>query len=602
LLAAAIAVLLSGSTSTTATAAQKFIPFDQIRKGMRGHGLTVFEGTRPEEFPVEVIGLLPDIAPRRNLFLVRLSGERVERSGVAAGMSGSPIYLDGSLAGALSYTWGFSREPVAAVTPIHEMLDLLGEEATRSTALPAAGNTADRLRSLAVADEILQFFDRYFERIGRPAAASSVPLPALPVPLAVSGIDLAGHPALARAWERNGFLPIPAAPIAAAAGPAEPSGETAELVPGAAVAVKLVRGDLDISGVGTVTHIEGDRVLAFGHPLMNLGSTDLPMALAEVQTIIPSLNTSFKFATPLEEVGSFRQDRTAGLAGISGRQPEMVPVRLEIDLPENRSLEFRFEVVKTPYLSPYLLYGALNGILSSVWKEFGEATVEIQEGSTFLLLGMEENVSLQNLFAGPASPYIASATIAFIYHILMSNEYQPAQIAGINLRLRYAEEPRVARIDRIWLDRGTVRPGETVNLSVALRPFRQEDQTRTLGIEIPEEIRPGRLLLQVGDGMQMSRREMSIPISPPRDLEQLIFLINHLRTNDKIYVLLTREGAETIIRGERFSLLPPSRASILLEPQVNEDLLHIREQRITEDSIDTPYVISGHRSLVLEVR
>ncbi|MBI4161107.1 MAG: hypothetical protein HY509_01515 [Acidobacteria bacterium] len=587
-------LLLAGVSSTGA--AQKFLAFDQVRKGMRGYGLSVFEGTRVEEFPAEVIGLLPNIAPGRNLFLVRLSGERAEAVGVPAGMSGSPIYLEGALAGAIAYTWGFAREPVAGVTPIHEMLDLLEGSPRAGAALHPAGESGALLRTLLEPDRLPAFFSGYFDPL-----PAGMPFPALPVPLAGAGIDLAGNPALARPLERIGLVPAPiTAGAAPAASPAAlPSGGS--LKPGSAVAVKLIRGDLELSAVGTATHVEGDRVLAFGHPLLNLGAVDLPMALAEVQTVLPSFAGSLKFANPRQEIGRFQQDRMPGLAGQTGREPELLPVRLEMELPGGRSREFRFELVRTPYLSPYLLYLGLNSILSSAWRDFGEATVEILEGSTFLLPGLPENVSLRNRFSGPTSPLIASATVAFLYHILMSNEYEPARIAGVNLRLRYAAEPRVARIDRVWLDRGAVRPGESVNLNVGLRPYRLGEIIRTLEIRIPEEVRPGRLRLQVGDSLQITRGERSGEILLPRDLDQLVLLINHLRTNDRVYVLLSREGQETVIRGERLSGLPPSRASILLEPRRDENLLSLREQRILEDSIETDFVIQGRRSLFLDV-
>lgn len=602
-----VLVFLAACPSPPGWTAQKFFPFDKIEKGLRGHGLTVFEGTRVEEFPVEVIGILPNIAPRRNLFLIRLQGEKAARWGVASGMSGSPIYLDGSLAGALSYTWNFSKEPVAAVTPIHEMLDLLGEFPERKAASLPPASTESQIKLLFRPERLVDYFNRYLERTRPLSLPGGFPLGNLAIPIAFSGIEPAAIPGLPEQFERSGFLPLPASTgsisrILAPPGGAVPAGGTNELQPGSAVAVKLIRGDVEVSAVGTVTHVDGDQVLAFGHPFLNLGSTDLPMALAEVQTLLSSYSSSFKFATPLQDVGSIHQDRMAGLAGRIGQEPAMLPVRLEIELPGDRTQEYRFEVVETPYLSPYLMYIALNGILSSAWKEFGEATVEIQEGSTFLLAGNRENVTLRNLFAGPTSPYTASATIAFIYHVLMGNEFEPVKVSGINLRLRYVEEPRIARIDRIWCDRDTVRAGETVSLSVAMRPYREPGVTRTLEIQIPEETRPGKLLLQVGNGLSMSRREHSAPEMVPRNLDQLILLINHLRTNDKVYVLLTREEGETVIRGERFSHLPLSRASVLLKAQVNEDHLYTTKRRILEDSIDTPYVIYGNRSLILEVR
>ncbi|MEE9226176.1 MAG: hypothetical protein V3U66_00400, partial [Acidobacteriota bacterium] len=545
----------------------------------------------------EFIGLLADITPKRNMFLVRIDGEAIQKLGVAAGMSGSPVYLNGSLAGALAYSWSFSKQPIAGITPIGEMLDLLAPDASRAAAANPAPVPATDWNRLFSPEGILDFFDRYLSSRHARSTGRAVPLRSLPIPLTVSGLQLGAIPALQEELRMAGFLPIPAAG-GAAAGNDTPA---PKLEPGSAVAVKLIRGDVQVSALGTVTYTEGDRVLAFGHPFLNLGPTDLPMAAAEVQTIIPSLATSFKFGNPLEEVGVFEQDRTAGIAGRLGSVADLIPVRLDLTLPGGRVREYRFELIRTGYLTPYLLYMVLNGILNTEGRGFADPTVDIQEGSTILLQG-QENIVLKNRFSGPISPYISAALPAFILHILMANEYEPAEISGINLRLRYDQEPHFARIERIWCDRGTVRPGESVTLSVALRPFREAGYTRTLEIEIPEEEPPGRILLQVGNGLELSHRDYGSRDSPPRDLPQLIRLINHLRSNDKVYVFLTRPGRETVIRGERFSHLPPSKASLLLEPQINEDILFLPERRILEDAIETDHVITGHRSLVLVVR
>ena len=367
---------------------------------------------------------------------------------------------------------------------------------------------------------------------------------------------------------RAGLVPVQAG----VAGKGQETEDT--LVPGAAVAVKLVKGDVEISAVGTVTYRDGDRLLAFGHPLLNLGPTSMPIAGAVVHALLPSLSSSFKIASPASgEIGSIQQDRVVAIAGSTSAPARMIPVRVEMSGNTPKPQRFAFEVMEDSFLTPYLIYASLNGILSSAQKDYGEVSVRLQQGSVIKVAG-EEDINLNNLFAGDLAPFYTSGTVAYISQMILNNEYHPARISGINLLLEYSDSRLTARVERVWCGKDRVKPGEKVSLTISLQPYRGEEITRTFELTIPEELTPGKVMLQVGDGQTVSRKEEEgVPDLHPRDLPQLIWLINRIRPNDRLYVILTRPDNGIFFQGTRMPDLPPSKALVMIRPQTEGNFL-----------------------------
>jgi hypothetical protein len=581
--------------------AQPILPFSEVKPGMKGTGRTVFDGTRVEDFQVEVIGTLEKVAPQRNLILVRLSGGPLQTTGVLSGMSGSPVYLGDRLAGAIAYTWGFAKEPVAGVTPIQEMLALEEHERPASPSrargpLPPEAGPAG-LRFLRDPGPLPAHFASYFLRRGAAAAGAHGPAP-IGTPLLFTGFPKGTVDLLAPSLLPAGLVAVQggagARPAAAPAGPG--------LQPGSAVGIKLARGDVEIAAVCTVTHRERDRVLACGHPLLNLGPTDLIMTDATVNGLFPSLQESFKFASTGREIGAFRQDRATGLFGYLGQQARVIPVRVELQPEKGRSRRYAFDVVHDPFLGPYVLYAALNGILSSAEKDYGDLSVTYKAGSTLRVAG-EEDIALRNLFSGDLARLYASGTVAFLTQILLNNEYRPVTIEGLNLILGYSDERRTARVERAWVDRDRVRPGDTIQVSASLKPFRGPAVTRQINIRVPDEVPPGRLLLQVGDGLTLARTESEREDHDfsPRDLSQLVWLINRLRSNNTIYAVLTRGDNGILFQGERLPNLPPSVAQVMVRPQTRGNYLRLLYRGIAEETLETEYALSGYKQIAIEV-
>ncbi len=582
--------------------AQDIIPFSEIKVGMKGIGKTVFNGTKIEEFQAEVIGTLERVAPQKNLILVRLAGGPLATTGVLSGMSGSPIYFGDRLAGAVAYTWGFAREPVAGGTPIQEMLQVEEHELPGTSLVGARGAAAAfgaRPLSLLESPSLLPaHFAAYFDRF-LPSASAATPITPIATPLLFSGVSARAMDRLAPALQRAGLVPIQGG----STGKSPAGGAEAKIVPGAGVGMKLIRGDVEFAAICTVTYREKDRVMACGHPLLNLGPTDMIMTTAQVNGLFPSLQESFKFASAGEEVGAFKQDRSTGVFGYIGRRPRLIPVRLELQPLMGKPRHYAFDIVEDPFLAPYLLYAALNGVLSSEEKDYGDVSLTYKEGSTIQVSG-EEDIELKNLFAGDQAVLYTSGTVAFITQLLLNNEYRPAHINGINLILGYADERRTAWVERAWVSKDHVRPGETVQVSAVLKPFRGPEVTRQLDIKIPEEVTPGRLVLQVGDGLTLARVEDQGEQDDdfhPKDLAQLIWLINHLRSNDKVYAVLSRSDNGILFQGQRLPNLPPSIAQVMVRPQNRGNYLRLWYRGVAEETLDTDYMLTGYKQLSLEV-
>jgi hypothetical protein len=562
--------------------------FDEVQAGMKGQGRTVFKGTEIETFEVEILGKLPNIGPDQNLILALCTGGPLAHTGVMAGMSGSPVVIDGKLIGAIAYSWGFTKDAIAGITPIEEMLAIPKRESDRrvTTATRVEPGGLERLNEPELLDTFFaSLFQRSMQRTG-------TPLPTM-VPLAVSGIRAdaltRGLPSLTAA----GFLPMQSGGGGGDPAPSPP------LEPGSAVGLKLVRGDIEMTATGTVTWTRDDEVLAFGHPLFGLGATDLPLTGATVQALLPSLEQSSKIATPLAEVGALRQDRTSGIYGRIGVSARMIPIRLKVSGSESERT-FSFDVADDPLLSPLLLYISLRGVLDSRERTFGNVSIRLREGSV-IKMASGVDVALDNLFSGPNAMTMGTAISAYILHLLMNNAWEQPQIAGVNLILDFDERPQTARIRRASLSRYRVHPGETVRVTVVLQPYRGAQRVLTRDVVIPPETPPGVLTLGVTGAMAAMQSESRGERAVPQTLDQLIRLINRLRRNDQLYIMATREDSGVMLEGSRLPSLPPSVARVLSRPRTRGNLTIVSRRAILEEMIDTDYLIEGAAKLRLEV-
>jgi hypothetical protein len=587
--------------------AAEILPLSEVWPGMTGKGRTVFEGTRIDEFDVQVIGVLENaVGPRQSLILARLTGGPLANTGVIAGMSGSPVYVDGKLMGAVSYGFPFSKETIAGITPIQEMIEATSTQTPRAASarmappLGAAGPRLplDRDAFVAALRRPLQVLYPDTTRLQSGAVPGGLPASGLsPLPLPMT---LAGFAPATFEWARGLFSGLGFAPFAglARSGMKEP---LPSLAPGGPVGVSLVEGDLDISVTGTITHIEGDRVYAFGHPFYNLGPTQFPMKKAYVYSVFPSLYQSWKIAAAGEPVGIIEQDRTTAIAGRVGPTPRLIPVTVSLDTSRGQKRSFSFRIVEDELFSPVLAFVSLLSVLQSNERAFGTSTISLHAR---LLLGGGREVRVEDLFTDEQPAIQAAALVAAPVAYLMSNDFQPVSVDRIEVEASSHETIQSASLQRVWLERSDrVRPGSSVPLRIQLRTYRGETLTETIPVVVPASAPAGNYTVLVADAAALTaieQREMRQQFMP-RDLDQLIRAINGLRRNNQIYARLLRADEGAIVSGEYLQSLPPSVLSVLGRSDESGGVIPIRTAAVWDFALPTDYAVTGSRTLTLTV-
>ena len=573
------------------------MPLDQVKPGMRGVAYTIFAGDTVEKMDLEVIGILPNLmGPKQDIILVRLLGEKPEYTGVVAGMSGSPVYIDGKLVGALSLKFGiFTKEPIAGVTPIAAMLEsdvptAPGE--TTAAAWPLQSpesqltSTASQ-RQYAVPDPFLQ-------RAGLGAGAFLEPIAA---PLVFSGFR---REALDRfAPELSGY-----GMVATQGGTAAPQPDDAQLKPGQMVGMVLVTGDLSLSAGCTVTAVDGDRVFICGHPLFGHGPVSLPMSRGHVVTTLVSTLASTKMMNSGGIIGSITQDRVTAVVGRLGAAPPLIPIELEVVTP-SRKKTFHFEVINSPKLTPLLVaISAFNGLV---------ANTAYSEGTTFQVTGSIEveghsPVQLENMFApndsGAPDGIFVALSVMNIFGRIYSNPYEPANVKRVSLRVESIPERRLGTIEGAWSEKSEASPGEQVGIKVLVRPYRGAPFLRELPITIPATAH-GPLRVLVSDADTLNRMGRAFALSPQSHLaglEQLITLLNRERRNNRLYVTLLQPTPTLLVEEKELPNAPVSQISVLDQQRAPGSSLLLRESVAGEWSQPMNQVIAGQQVLTIIVK
>jgi hypothetical protein len=607
---AVLGVALAALSILTVSASPTRMSVDEIRPGMIGIGHTVFKGDRIEEFKVEFIGVLRNvIGPSRNLILARLEGGPLASTGVIAGMSGSPVYIDGRLIGAVSYALGsFSKEPIAGITPIAEMTDSTTFNDVRPPGSKVKVEYPFTQESLTAAFRKALNWNRPFAERPNDAQLTGISAVAglggsqlgtllrpIATPLVMSGFEPELAEVLGSAFREQGFIPTGGSAAGLRAGEAAYEGP---LKPGDAVGVMLVGGDLQMGGTGTVTHIDGDRVYAFGHPMYNLGPIEFPMTRAYVYTVLPSLFSSMKLSTTGETIGTVVQDRATAIAGRLGKGPRMIPVTISLESGRGPKQTFNFRVVNDQLFGPLMTYASILNTLGSYERQYGAATFSVRGSAT---ITKHDPVSFNNLFSGEQASMNAAAYIVGPITALMGNDYEKVNLEGVNVAFGSAEEPKTAMLERVWLDDPRPRAGRTVPLKVLFRTYRGEEVVRTLPIEIPANA-SGTLSLLVSDGARLGQSELRELRSPqPRSVDQMIRALNKGRRNNTLYVKLLGSEAGAVVNGELLSSLPPSVLGVLEGDRNSGNFNPLHSATMAEWELPTEHAVAGSRTLTITV-
>ena len=590
-------------------AAAPYFPIDQIKPGMEATGFTVFQGSKIEEFKVHILGVLQNvIGPRRDLILARLEGGPLADTGVIAGMSGSPVYIDGRLAGAVSYSLGaFSKEPIAGITPINEMIDAATLDTPRAPAGVRAREEVPVTRdSVAAAVRAsLSWVRPFAERPGDVALLGPVEagvngqvatlLRPISTPLVMGGFASDVADLLSGAFRDSGFMPM----AGGAAGADTGADSSKTLKPGDAVGVNLVSGDFNMGATGTVTEVVGNKIYAFGHPFFNLGPIQFPMTKAYIHALLPSLTASMKIATTGDVIGTVSQDRATTIAGTMGAAPAMIPVRMSLQSDRGLKKTFEFQIVNDQTFSPLFTYAAVLSTLGSYEREAGAASFSVKGTVT---VKAHNDIQIEDLFTGDRAALNASASVLAPLAFLIGNDFEPVDIQGVDLTIESTEQPRTATIERVWLDGVRAKAGSTVPLKVLMRNYRGEEVVRTVALDIPAKAR-GVLQVMVSDGTRLAqweRREVRQP-SEPRSVPQMIRALNTARKNNRLYVRLLASDAGAVIGGEPLSSLPPSVLGVLEADRSAGDFVPLRSATLGEWEFPTEYALVGARTLTINL-
>jgi len=577
-------------TTTKPLTSTETIPVSQIHTGMRGYALTVFQGTKPESMDVEVLGVLKNMnGPKGDIILVRLHGEKAEYTGVVAGMSGSPVYFDGKLAGALAFRIGeFSKEPIAGVTPIADMLEINALDKT-----PGANSTATAKASIEVT------------KTSGPGEPSSMPvqsvanyLKPIEAPLVFNGFSEEAIKMFAPQFAANGIVPV------MGAGASSDQKQPEPLEPGSAVSAVLVRGDMDIAATCTVTYIDPQRLLDCGHPLLQFGSVDLPMTKANVLATLPSPLNAFKIVNTTEAAGAFVQDRHTGILGILNKEPEMIPVTLSIRN-GSASKEIHYEVLNNPKLSPVAMmatvFNALHGI-----NDYGEETTYRLKG--LIRVKGYPDVTLQNVFAptdaGQPAAFLAALNLGDRFGRIYDNPFDVPAVKAVKLEFDLVKERRQARLESARTDLTEARPGDEITVETVLAPYRGERVVRQIAIKIPTSASKGPLRILVSDGDTLDRMRRGMPMLARKlDLASTIALLNKEHSNNRVYVSLLEADPEAMVADKVMPALPFSVMNIMEGMRGTQEMVVLGESSVNE--VATPpldFAVAGAQILTITVK
>jgi hypothetical protein len=586
----------SARDGAVAPASTEIFPLSEVKAGMKGVAYTIYTGDKVEKVDLVVLGVLQNaIGPKQDIIVVQLLGDEAEHSGVVAGMSGSPVYFDGKLAGALSLKLGqFTKEALGGVTPISEMIDVAKDSVAPST--KTQGPSALNLMPAQPYSRVP--LPAEFTRAVAAGAGASAYLEPIETPLISSGLypeTMAEFGKYFSAWGMT----------AMAGGTAPASPEDAKIQPGDMVGFDLVRGDLTLSSGCTVTTVVDGQVMACGHPLFGYGAVNMPLSRAHVLTTMASSLASTKIMSLGGEIGTLTQDRATAVLGKIGPGPRMIPVDVVLTTPAAEK-KFHFEVIESQQLTAQLVaISAYNGIVGST--AYGEGYTLELDGS--IQLQGHTPVRLSDLFAPSEQPvpggFFVATDVMTAFSQIYSNPYEQPKIDRVDLHVTQLPERRWAKIDSAWIEKSEVRPGETIGVKVLMRPYRGAPFIQEIPITIPEQAQRGSMQLLVSDSDTLNRTVQSLGATSQGQLpglEELIKLMNRERRNDFLYATLLQPTPTLLVEDKEMPNAPTSEINVLNQRQNPGAARVVYESTAGEWSVEMHQVIAGEHRLTITVK
>jgi hypothetical protein len=570
------------------------VPVDQVQPGMQGCAYTIFAGDQVEKFDLEVIGVMPNfLGPKQSIILVQLKGPKVEHTGVVAGMSGSPVYIGGKLAGALSLKLGiFTKEPIAGVTPIADVLAGGGLSGPISgpTSGPSSGSSSQGPISSGLASEFSQ-------RAGLQVGAE---LRSIETPLVFSGFQTSAIQRFSSQLDGMGF-------VAAQGGTTPARPDDGKLAPGDMAGMVLVQGDVSINSACTVTAILADKVFLCGHPFLNLGDVQLPMARSRVLTTLSSDMASTKIVNVGGPIGTITGDHLTAVTGKLGAAPAMIPLELTTKSAIGEKV-IHAQIVDHPKLTPLLVaLTAFNGLTQNV--VYGEGTT-LKLNAEIRMKG-HVPVEIENTFAPGDSLSPDGMPVALnlmnVVMRLFTNQFEPVKIENISVHVESVPGRQSYSIESAWLEKGEAAPGETLRLRVLVRPYRGAARIEETTIKVPDQVMRGtnlRVMVSDADWMNRASRGFAGGLGQgnPAGIDPLIALINRERRNDRLYVGLFVPSPTMLWDDKELPNVPLSQINAIDGRPAPGTVQILRESLASEANVAMSGPVTGIVSLNLPVR
>ncbi len=569
-------LVLAASTVGGAQAQSAIGKLQDVRPGQTGIGRTVFLGGKIEEFQVEILGVLENLGPRQSLILGRLSGGPLAETGVMQGMSGSPVYVNGKLIGAVALAFPFSKQAIAGIRPIEEML--------AATAPPSAVRAAVET----------PFDTRWADRLPRPPAvdAGGSRLLEVATPLSLSGFTRGTLEQFAPQLEALGLSPRQGQ-SGGGLGPRGPLGNPANLQPGSMISVQLMSGDMSVGADGTVTHIDGNRIWAFGHRFLAAGITEMPFARAEVITLLPSLNNSFKISSAKEWMGVITEDRSTAVGGELGRRASrLVPVTIETGFQT-----YRMEMAGDRIFAPMLLQMAIFSILDTRERAMGPETIRVTGTVTF---AGQTPVRIESAYAGDFAVSLVAAVNTATPLAYAMSAAPDLRLERVQLKLDAAPATTKLQIDQLWTVPKAARPGQEVEIFATLAADAQPPRVISGKFRVPLHVPAGPVTVVASDGATANVQEYSLSNATVRTAGQAVAYLNSMRSAETLAIRILRADPAFPLPGGELTDPPPSLALLLAKsPGLSGTP---RQSLLSEIRIATGQPVSNSKTIQLEIK
>lgn len=544
-------------------ASSDIIKIDELKPGMRGYGRTVFKGTEIEEFDVEIIAILRNVRPAGDLILAKLSGDKIEKYGVIAGMSGSPVYISNRIAGAIAFSWAFSKEPITAITPIEDMLKLTNRK-----------NITD--------------FYNFEPDMKNFEGEENYNLVPIKIPLFFNGISDNSIRIFKSDFEKLGFVPLSGGDLSLE----KSSNSFEKFEPGSAVGVNIITGDLNLTGIGTVTYVKDNNILIFGHPVFSSGASDLPLSFAYIHTVVPSLYHSFKLGSPTKIAGRIYNDELYGLAGKLNENSQMINFKLNVNF-FNNSKTFNFNIIKSYFLLPQLIGLCISRSIETLGGLMQNNTLNFKFELEF---DNNKKITLSDSIPGlTLTESLSTGMILFLNPLsqILLNKFQKLNLRNIKGELNIIPKIKLAEIKNIIIDKREYNAGEKVKAKILLNEYQGKSFYINMEFILPNNLDAGpfNLIVSSGREAQFIDFQLSSAKWTPYNFEQFEEMLKKLATTKEIALWTIIKERGLVIKGELLERIPSSYYFILSD---SPDKSSKPILTMLSEKIETDYIITGN--------